>query len=84
MLAFAMMLIFSLKEVLFKRPFYQVPVLLLSPRQDHYEGKLGTVNPEYNAITTWVEVSLFKQRKICLFHVNCWRALDETAAYSLQ
>ena len=49
----------SLKDISFKRPFYQAPVLLLSPEHKWNKGKSGKINPENNAITSWVEVSIF-------------------------
>ena len=86
------MITLSLKEVLFKRPFYQAPVLLLSPRYDFNEGTLRTINSEYNAITSWVEVGLFKKRTVFFIpysksdcrplaikkHFKCRRKVDNT------
>ncbi|XP_078374513.1 uncharacterized protein LOC144658064 [Oculina patagonica] len=43
------------EAVSFKQPFYQAPVLLLSPRHKWNKGQEGKINPENNAITSWVE-----------------------------
>ena len=45
-----------LQDVSFKRPFYQAPVLLLSPSHKWNKGNALSINPDNNAITSWVEV----------------------------
>ncbi|CAH3038596.1 unnamed protein product, partial [Porites lobata] len=43
------------ENVAFKQPFYQAPVLLLSPSHKFNRDNLQSVDPANNAITSWVE-----------------------------
>ncbi|KAJ7393390.1 hypothetical protein OS493_006362 [Desmophyllum pertusum] len=43
------------EDVTFKRPFYLAPVVLLSPRHKWKKGLLTSIDPNHNAITSWLE-----------------------------